>query len=295
MDHITWAETGERVTVGSCGYYAAMALAHLGADVLYAGAHGTDFDSTLVTPLRSAGAKVALCPLPGANARLDLIYDTAGEVTYVRYDEASGTAFSADHLPAAFWEASYLWLGTAPHAFHHQVAQRRADKPVYLSTQGEYRNGGADLLALAPNLTGIFSNTREIGGFGLGKFAQTIRLLRERNPHLTLLITHGAQGAYLLLDGMIYHVPAAPCPHLVNTTGAGDTFAAAWLLKMSQYKPPEQALAWAAAASALQMRGYAYTAQPSATEVDAYLPQCDLPVESFALTSPSGQAWLNRF
>ncbi|MCB9452751.1 MAG: carbohydrate kinase family protein [Anaerolineaceae bacterium] len=273
MDHITWPETGEQVTVGSCGYYVAMALAHLGADVLYAGAHGDDFDPVLVEPLRAAGAVVELCPLPGATARLDLVYTATGEIAHVHYDEAGGTAFTADDLPATFWNAPTLWLGTAPHAFHQQVAERAAqqNQRVFLSTQGEYRGGKADLTRLAPYLSGIFSNVGEVSSFGYGDFAAAVAHLRECNPRLTLLITHGAHGAWLLTDETAYHVPAAPCPNLVNTVGAGDTFAAAWLLQTLNGNPPAEALPWAGAAAALQMRGYGYTAQPSAEEVEAYL------------------------
>ena len=273
IDHITWPKTGERVTVGSCGYYAAMALAHLGADVLYAGAHGDNFDPALVEPLRAAGATVKLCPLPGATARLDLAYSETGDVTHVHYDEGGGEHFTASDLPAPFWDAPILWLGTAPHTFHQQVAERSAQsaKRLFLSTQGEYRDSIADLTALVPHLTGIFSNVGEVSGFGFGSFHEAVTHLRELNPQLTLLITQGAKGAWLLHGDTAYHVPAAPCPIQVNTIGAGDTFAAAWLLQTIRGKAPAASLPWAAAAAALQMRGYGCFAQPSAGEVDDYL------------------------
>lgn len=274
IDHITWPETGERVTVGSCGYYAAMALAHLGADVLYAGAHGDNFDPALVEPLRAAGAVVELCPLPGATARLDLVYSETGDITYVGYDEAGGKCFAASDLPGSFWDAPTLWMGTAPHTFHQQVAERaaRQGKRLFLSTQGEYRDSTADLTAIVPHLTGIFSNVGEVRSFGFGGFQEAIARLRELNPRLILLITQGAKGAWLL-DDTAYHVPAAPCPNLVNTIGAGDTFAAAWLFQTCRGTPPAESLPWAAAAAALQMRGYGCSAQPSAGEADTYLRQ----------------------
>ncbi len=275
MDHITWPKTGERVTVGSCGYYAAMALAHLGANVLYAGEHGDNFDPALVEPLRAAGAAVELCPLPGATARLDLAYSETGDVTHVHYDEGGGEHFTANDLPALFWDAPTLWLGTAPRTFHQQVAGHSAQsaKQLFLSTQGEYRDSIADLTALVPHLTGIFSNVGEVSNFGFGSFQKAVAHLRQLNPQLTLLITQGAKGAWLLCGDSAYHVPAAPCPKQVNTIGAGDTFAAAWLLQTIRGKSPTESLRWAAAAAALQMRGYGCFAQPSAGEVDDYLRQ----------------------
>ena len=47
--------------------------------------------------------------------------------------------------------------------------------------------------------------------------------------------------------------------------------AAAWLLQTLNGQAPGESLPWAAVAAALQMRGYGYTAQPSAEEVEAYL------------------------
>lgn len=275
MDHITWPKTGERVTVGSCGYYAAMALAHLGANVLYAGAHGDGFDPALVEPLRAAGAIVELCSLPGATARLDLAYSETGDVTHVHYDEGGGAHFAANDLPTAFWDAPVLWLGTAPHTFHQQVAEHIAQsaRQLFLSTQGEYRDSIADLTTLVPHLTGVFSNVGEVSNFGFGSFEKAVTHLRQLNPQLTLLITQGAKGAWLLQEETAYHVSAAPCPNLVNTIGAGDTFAATWLLQTIRGKSPAESLRRSAAAAALQMRGYGCLAQPSAKDVDDYLRQ----------------------
>ena len=113
---------------------------------------------------------------------------------------------------------------------------------------------------------------------------------------LTLLITRGAQGAGLVYDGSIYSIPAAPIPHHVNTTGAGDTFAAALLQHLRSVAAPEQALRRAAAAAALQMGGYAYFAQPDAAAVTAYLKQIgsQSTVQVARMDSVEGRAWLDQ-
>ncbi len=282
MDHILWMSSGERITVGSCGFYLAMALATLGADVLYAGAHGDDFDPEAVSLLREAGATIALCPLPGPNARLDLIYDVSGDVQAVQYEEASGTAFRVEHLPADFWDASHLWIGTGPFELQYAAACRGAEhgRPVCFSPQGDYRGRGGALSAIIPHLSTLFLNERELNGLGFGESNEALAVLLRLNPKLRILITRGGRGAWLIERDRRLSIPAAPAPRLINTIGAGDTFAAAFILKSSRGVPAEDALRWATCAAALQTRGYAYYELPSAAEVDAFVQQtgAELPV-----------------
>jgi ribokinase len=47
--------------------------------------------------------------------------------------------------------------------------------------------------------------------------------LRERDPELTVLVTMGQAGAYLLDDDGEAGIPA-PSVHAVDSTGAGDCF-----------------------------------------------------------------------
>ncbi len=284
MDHILWMSSGERITVGSCGFYLAMALAALGADVLYAGAHGDDFDPQAVSPLRDAGAAVALCPLPGPNARLDLIYDASGDVQAVQYDEASGTAFRVEHLPAEFWDASHLWIGTGPFELQYAAARRGAEngRPVCFSPQGDYRGRAGALAAIVPHLSALFLNERELTGIGFGESKEALAVLLRLNPSLRIIITRGGRGAWFIERDRRLSIPAAPAPRLINTIGAGDTFAAAFILKTSRGTPVEDALRWAACAAALQTRGYAYFELPAAAEVDAFFAQtgAELPVSA---------------
>jgi ribokinase len=282
MDHILWMSSGERITVGSCGFYLAMALATLGADVLYAGAHGDDFDPEAVSLLREAGATIALCPLPGPNARLDLIYDASGDVQAVQYEEASGTAFRVEHLPEAFWDSSHLWIGTGPFELQYAAARRGAEqgRPVCFSPQGDYRGRAGALSAIIPHLSMLFLNERELNGLGFGESNEALAVLLRLNPSLRIIITRGGRGAWLIERDRRLSIPAAPAPRLINTIGAGDTFAGAFVLKTSQGASVEDALRWATCAAALQTRGYAYYELPSAAEVDAFVTQvgAELPV-----------------
>ncbi len=65
-----------------------------------------------------------------------------------------------------------------------------------------------------------------------------------------LVVTHGAEGAHAVVDGVRYNVLAEPVAKVVDTTGAGDLFAAGFLAGMAQGKGWEACLTMGAVAAA---------------------------------------------
>ncbi|MFJ9928815.1 MULTISPECIES: PfkB family carbohydrate kinase [Streptomyces] len=65
----------------------------------------------------------------------------------------------------------------------------------------------------------------------LADHERTMRDIAARGRARIVVATAGAEGAYLLVDGDLTHVPAvAPPAPVVDSNGAGDAFAAAFLL-----------------------------------------------------------------
>ncbi|MCJ7420481.1 adenosine kinase [Sphingomicrobium astaxanthinifaciens] len=79
----------------------------------------------------------------------------------------------------------------------------------------------------------------------------------------TLVVTHGAAGASATVGGTRTKVPAAPVAEVVDTTGAGDLFAAGFLAAYVKDRPIERCLETGAVAAA-EVIGH-YGARP---EVD---------------------------
>ncbi|MFN8372009.1 MAG: carbohydrate kinase family protein [Anaerolineae bacterium] len=293
IDQITFGGV-ERITIGSCGFYVALALARLGAEVLYAGAHGTDFPFEQMDVLRASSAEVALCPLEGRNAHLRLVYDAVGDIVSVNYDEGVGSQFRVDHLPRDFWQAEVLWMGSAPLALQQGITARGAQegKRVYLSTQNEFAGRFEQLVELVPHLSLLFINSREVTKLQPGGLSANIHALLRHRPELGMVITRGGRGAWLIRDGWLYSAAAVPNPRIVNTIGAGDAFAAAFAWQEIQGAPPAACLRWAITAATLSLREYAYFGLPSAAEVEHYLTavSADLTVEQMPLDSPEAQA-----
>ncbi len=73
------------------------------------------------------------------------------------------------------------------------------------------------------------------------------RLLCRQVQHV--IMTRGAEGSWIFWNGSEYRIPAYPAT-AVDTTGAGDTYAAAFLFAMIKGKSPEIAGHFASLASA---------------------------------------------
>ncbi|MET9393138.1 PfkB family carbohydrate kinase [Streptomyces sp. NPDC006624] len=70
---------------------------------------------------------------------------------------------------------------------------------------------------------------------------RTMRHIAERGRARVVVATAGADGAYLLADGELTRVPAAPPPApVVDSNGAGDAFAAAFLHAWLNGQPPRR-------------------------------------------------------
>ena len=100
--------------------------------------------------------------------------------------------------------------------------------------------GGVDLL---------FANEDEARQLtGCGSLDEALGALAVKVP--TLVVTRGAAGAIAVAQGVRTDVPAAPVARVVDTTGAGDLFAAGFLAARCRGAPVERCLQTGALAAA---------------------------------------------
>lgn len=85
-------------------------------------------------------------------------------------------------------------------------------------------------------------------------------------------ITLGAKGAKLYRQGELIATAMPPKVDVVDTTGAGDAFAAGLTVALAEKQPPQEALEFACAVGALTtMKLGTQTASPKRAEVDELL------------------------
>ncbi|MBO0730271.1 MAG: adenosine kinase, partial [Acidimicrobiaceae bacterium] len=87
---------------------------------------------------------------------------------------------------------------------------------------------GPDMASLLDRVDLLFANEQEACGMtGAADVDAALAELAKRCP--TVVVTLGAAGSIVAAAGEAFRVPAEPVPHVVDTTGAGDLFAAGFL------------------------------------------------------------------
>jgi ribokinase len=104
---------------------------------------------------------------------------------------------------------------------------------------------------------------------GSDDYRRAARLILERGPRI-VIVKLGSQGAYMLTESLEVSEPAYPVEKVVDTTGAGDTFAAAFLAAYLWGWNPRQALQLASMAAALKVARLGSYAAPTLNELIKY-------------------------
>jgi sugar/nucleoside kinase (ribokinase family) len=90
------------------------------------------------------------------------------------------------------------------------------------------------------------------------------------------VVTHGPRGATVYHGGEVRHLPTRPA-HEVDPTGAGDVFAAAFLVRLHEIllergvEDPWEAAHFANVVASFSVEGIGYSAIPQRAQVEAYL------------------------
>ena len=87
----------------------------------------------------------------------------------------------------------------------------------------------------------LFANEHELAALtGIEDFHEGITHLGGKVP--TVVVTRSEKGAYAIAGGEHAEVAAEPVAHVVDTTGAGDLFAAGFLFGFTRSRPLAQCL-----------------------------------------------------
>ena len=95
----------------------------------------------------------------------------------------------------------------------------------------------------------LFANEHELAALtGVADFHAGLEQLAAKVP--TVVVTRSENGAHAISDGEHAHVPAEPIDKVIDTTGAGDLFAAGFLYGYVRNKPLAESLTLGAVCAA---------------------------------------------
>jgi len=193
---------------------------------------------------------------------------------------STAAVLKARHLPES-WRAAGIvllcpvagelgsdWLGLFPSALVGVVPQgwmREADSAGRVTAKPWV---GADQILSQVDVL-VFSE-EDVGGSEseVQRYASRARITA---------VTRGAQGATVFWRGVSRDSPAFSARAL-DPTGAGDVFAAAFLVRLSETGDPDVAAAFANCAAALSVEGHGVDAIPTRARVEARLGAAGLAV-----------------
>ncbi|GLR47535.1 adenosine kinase [Sphingomonas astaxanthinifaciens] len=260
---------GREISGGSAGNTAA-GLAALGCKVAYAGqvaddqlgaiyahdisAQGIDF---IVAPRGGIGATATSLILvtPDAQRTMNTFLGACQRLELGHFEPEIAAEAGIVYLEG------YLWSADAPRAAMLEAIAiaKEAGRRVALTLSDSFVVDAhrAEFLQLIEDgkLDILFGNAAELAAMaGEEDFDSAVAALAERVP--LLVATHGEHGAVAVRGDERARVAAEPISQLVDTTGAGDLFAAGFLAGEVRGLPLEQSLRLGAIAAAEVIQHY---------------------------------------
>ncbi len=260
---------------GGTALYAALTARRLGVDTGVITSARADFDDALLE-----GARVHVVA-----AEEDTIfenrYEPGGRVQFLH---GRARPLGPGDIPAAWRAARILHLGSIADEVDPAIAALFPRALRAATPQGWARRWGEDhrvhtlpharVAARLVDLDVVILSEEDVSaGFSPGHETPdaVVDLYRARIP--IVVLTRGARGATIYAGRGTLHVPACPARE-VDPTGAGDVFAAAFLIRYAAQKDLLGAARFASATAALAVEGAGPSAIPTAAQVEERLETC---------------------
>jgi len=265
---------------GGKGANQAVASSRLGVETWFAGKLGSDaYAPPLRLALEGAGVETDLIEqVDGPTGQAVILLQPGGDNSIIVVGGANHEWVELDdRVHARLREVGALLLqGEIPDAINLEAAHaaRAAGVPVILDVGG---SGGAMLPALLPLVDILSPNEHELAVLSSMPTATNeevlaaARSLQSKGAH-TLLVKLGGRGAMLVPEQGKPVMHSAFDVKVVDTTGAGDCFTAAYAVATVGGMQPQARLRFACAAAALSvMRKGAIPSMPNREAVKRFL------------------------
>lgn len=200
-----------------------------------ASAATTEFENVLTEDLRTRAQRVASVADPFATGD---VHFERGRVVHL--GPLTNREMSAEFVEAAAAQAGVLVLDVQGF-----VRELHGDRVVPAAW--------ADAARLLPLCHVLKADDREASRLTGERAPDRAALALHQCGVREVLVTVAHEGSYLAADAAVHHVPALPPPAGVDSTGAGDTFTAGYVVARLRGRPPLEAARFASAAASLSL------------------------------------------
>jgi len=268
------------VVLGGSATYVSLAVRRLDATAAVVSKVGSDFPAAYMWWLRQEGVDLSGVVMVGdaQTTRYELEYDASLEARVMRL-KSKAPPVTIDDLPRAM-KARVVHVAPVADEITYEVVEELRESADVLSIdpQGLLRNFDANgnvtnkelMDKRILGLVNIYkSSADEITALtGSSDIASAIKAVHDYGV-ATVIVTSGAKGNKLSVEGTIYDVPTFKTSKFVDPTGAGDVFIGAFL---AEYVRGEDSL-WCAsvgsAAASLVVEAVGPTSLGDKTEICA--------------------------
>ena len=204
------------------------------APVSLVGVVGEDFRDVDVELLRSHGVDLSgLERVEGQTFRWSGVYGPEDVNTRTTLDtQLNVFADFAPRLSDAQRDVPCLFLANIAPSLQLDVLRQMRKRPelVALDTMNFWIEGsGAELKEVVRQVDIVFMDENEARSFTDSmNLMQAAKAIHSMGPR-TVVVKRGEHGAILFHEGQPFLTPAVPLEHVVDPTGAGDTFAGGFL------------------------------------------------------------------
>jgi len=265
VGHVTLDRFGDTTQLGGAALYAAVAAYRLGLSAGILTSHADDFPLELIPP------QIEVVSIP-ADATTTFEHDARGAQRTMRVPAVARTLEAAD-VPEDWSDAPLVLLAPVANEIDPHLATAFTGPTLAAAAQGwmralEHDGAVAPLLWTPPDfllgrLQAIFVSVEDVAG----QEEAAVEWF-ERVP--IGVLTAGRIGALLYVNGERYEVPPRPARE-VDATGAGDVFAAAFLIHYQHVGDPWEAAAAASCAASLSIEAAGTAGVPDRETLDAAL------------------------
>lgn len=266
IGHVTLDRFGGVVRPGGAALYAAVTADRLGASAGILTSHGGDFPLELVPP----GIEVVAVPSPDTTTFTHARDAAGGRVLSCQRQAAP---LGPDAVPEDWRDAPIVLLAPVLNELDPTTAASFADATIGAAAQGWLRGRKADG-SLVPTRWDsaplLLARVRALFLSGEDVRAAATDVDRWLQQVPIGVVTAGRLGALLFVNGERYGVPPLAARE-VDPTGAGDVFAAAFMLQYELEGNPWEAAAAAACAAALSVEGEGFSAIPDTSRLASAL------------------------
>jgi sugar/nucleoside kinase (ribokinase family) len=265
IGHVTLDHFGEVVRPGGAALYAAVTAHRLGVSAAVLTSHAPDF------PLDDVPSPIEVVTLEGPQTTaFEHRAAAGGRALRVR---GAARPLTVDDLPADWRAAPLVLLAPVLQEVDPALVSAFPDAAIGAEAQGWLRavdREGAVTPApwswsgpVLDRLQALFVSAHDVRG-------QEARVTEWVQRVPLAVVTAGAAGALLYVNGDRYAVRSRRTRE-VDATGAGDVFAAAFLIHYDRHGDPWEAAEAATCAASLSVEGEGWSTVPDAATLGATL------------------------